>query len=164
MSSRLFWYIVITAAFLGLANNLVAQRFIQLERSYNLKTNRFYIGEELTFRIGEHWYTRPIKDILVEDQIMLVEEGLVKIDDITQVRTFGGDGPSQAISIGLYSFGFGWGIFSVADALAGGELKWSAAIISGGSVATGFLIRQIFKQKTHKLGKRKRLRPLDLSF
>ena len=144
-----------------------AQKFLQIEKVNSLKVRKFYIGDEITFQVEDfpdYWRTEIIDNILVEEEVLLFSQGMVNVGDIKAIRTYDTRPLANRASIGLYSFGAGWVFFSLADALLGGALTWSVAIVSGTAFATGFIFKQIFKHRTHKIGKRKRLRLLDLTF
>ena len=155
--------------FLFITPSLTAQQFLQLEKVNSLKVKRFYIGDELTFQLedeygNKYWRTEVIERILVEEGILIFPKGKVNLKDILAIRTYNSRQFGNKAALSLYTFGAGWILYSLIDAAFGGTLTWSVAIVSGTAFATGFIIKQIFKQRTFKMGKKRRLRVLDLTF
>ncbi len=157
---RLFGLIL----FLGISNLVFGQKFLQIEKYGSPKVKKFYIGDDLTYRIkgDKTWYTGTIQDLIIAEDIILFENRFVKMGDITMMRKR--LGWSQKIGTQLYIFAGSWLFFSGTAALVGWwEVRWDTAIIAGSALVTGFLIKKIFKYKKYKFGKRRRLRMLDIS-
>lgn len=151
---------------LSITCNLFGQKFLQLEKYGSAKVRKFYIGEEITYRVDgdKTWYTGTINDLLVDDNIILFENRAVTLDRIVQLKTFDNAQWSKQISLQLYTAAASWVLFSAAATLVGWwELTASTWIIAGAAVVTAWIIRQIFKSKKIKLGKRKWLRMLDIT-
>lgn len=148
---------------LGISNFLFSQKVLQLERFGSPKVKKFYIGEDLNYQlIGDKtWYTGTIQNLIVEENIILFENRYVKLDDIRTLRKR--LHWSKTIGNQLYVFAGSWLVFSAAGTLVGWELRWDTAIISGSALVSGWLIKNIFKYKKYKLGKKRRLRLLDLT-
>ncbi|MEL6864639.1 MAG: hypothetical protein AAFP19_09475 [Bacteroidota bacterium] len=144
----------------------MGQKFIQLERYGKVESQKFYIGERLTFRLKDdkrYWYKDVIRDILVDEKIIVFENRAVKIEDIDALRTYPNARWSSNIARSLYVFGVGYAFFSLAGTVFGWELTWGTAIVPAVAFATGWLIRKIFRRKTHRLGKRRWLRAVDIN-
>jgi len=142
---------------------------LQIEKVGTLKTQRFYIGDEVVFQlVGEtegYWYREKIEDILVDAKSVLFTHRLIKIGDIAKIRTFKNRGWSKGLSNNAFVAAGGFVGFSlIASALTEFMLSPASAIIPGAAVVGGLIIRLIFRRKTHRMGKRKRLRVLDLNF
>ncbi len=153
------------ALFLSLAN-VFGQRFVQLEKSGSLRISKFYIGDEITFRLGteKYWYTETIQDLLIDDNIILFTHRGVKPEDISAIRSFRNRGWSRAWGLKLYVFGTAWGGFSLLGPFAGIPLTSLAWIVPATSIVTGFIIQKLFKSRTLKIGKKRRLRMMNLNF
>ena len=148
-------------------SNIAAQKFLQIEKAGSFKVEKFYIGNEITFQTKENkreWQTAVIKDLILDEDILVFSKGMVKMKDIYKIKTFHGQTRAKKIAYSLYSFGAGWILFSLVDAVFGGILTWSVAIVSGTAFTTGWLIRKLFSTRTYKMGNRRRLRILDLTF
>lgn len=140
-----------------------AQKVLQIERFGSAKTKKIYIGEEINYRIkgDKTWYTGVIQDLLIDENIILLQERYIRIDDIEIIRerkTW-----SKPMGRQLYNFAGGWLLFSAGGTLVGWSFGWDTVIIAGSAVLTGFLIQKIFKYKKYKIGKKRRLRMLDLT-
>lgn len=149
----------------GLAS-LQAQKYLQIERVGSFKVKRYQQGEELTFRItdDDYWYTEEIVDIMIPENMVLFTNRVISVEDITHIRSFKRRKWSKPMGQQLYNFGIGWIVFSLGDALFGNPLR--RAIIEVPLVAgvTGFLIQKLFRHRTFRMGKNRRLRVLDLTF
>ena len=69
--------------------SLFGQKMLLLERANRAKTTRYYIGEELRFRLtGEenYWYQRTITDILPESNTLMLDNFAVKLADIQTIK------------------------------------------------------------------------------
>lgn len=141
----------------------VAQKFLQIERYGKAQTKKLYIGEDLSYRVkgDKTWYEGTIQDILVEEKIVLFDQRYVRIEEIVMLRKR--LRWPRPIGRQLYTFAGGWLLFSAGGTLVGWDFGWDTVITAGVAAATGFLIQKIFKYKKYKIGKRRRLRVLDLT-
>lgn len=156
---------------------LMAQKVVQLEKRGNPETQKFKIGDELiyTLKDDETWYTATINDILPEENIILFENRLVKVADITALKFYNNRNWSKNIGNSLFTFSGGWVLFGLIDRAEiadrvglnqqdPGRAPWDLILIPAGvAIVTGILIKQIFKQHVKKMGKKHRLRLLDLT-
>ncbi|MBI5914302.1 MAG: hypothetical protein HY842_02930 [Bacteroidetes bacterium] len=155
------------------AGAVFGQKFLQLENTRSPKTRKYSPGDEVTFRLSNgQWYTRVIDDISYERQVLIFANGHVEVDSIVAFRTFNRGRWSRAMGNQLYNFGAAWAVFSVIDQLVdGGSVDASPVLVPAAtSVATGFLIKKLFRHRTYRITKNSRgearkwrLRALDLS-
>ena len=143
-----------------------AQRYLQMERRGSYKVKRYSPGDEVTFRLrgAPTWYSEEIREILIDDNLILFANRAVPVEDISHFRRFGGRRWSIPVWRQLYIFGVVWFVFSLGDALIGGTLDAFDFIVPGAAGALGFLIQKIFRRRTYKMSDKRRLRLLDLSF
>jgi hypothetical protein len=151
------------------------QKYLQLERLNSTKTRKYQPGDEITFQLNNgQWYTRIIDDVNYEQQLLLFANGHVELDSIVAFRSFNSARWSRPIGNQLYNFAAAWVLFSIVDQAVSDDpfqdIPKSAYIIPASSVATGFLIKKLFKQRTFKIKRNKagevtkwRLRVLDLT-
>jgi len=69
--------------------SVFGQKMLLLERANRAQTTRYYIGEELRFRLtGEenYWYQRTITDILPESNTLMLDNFAVKLEDIQTLK------------------------------------------------------------------------------
>ena len=148
---------------------LSAQKVLQLEKSGKVKTQKFYIGDEITYQLAgdDTWYTAAIVDINPEEGYLLMNGRLVRLMQIVALRSYKSRGWSKAVGRQLLNFGVGWIGFGIADRLIFDDTRqasWSLILVPASTAfALSWIIPKAFQHRTLKLGKRKRLRLLDLS-
>ncbi len=159
--------LMILLFFISTAWNSFGQKFIQIEKYGKTKVHKFYIGDKLMYQIKgdkKSWYHGTINDLLVDENIIVFENRAVKMNDIMAIRTFENAGVSRSMSFILFSFAAGYGGITLLATLIGWwEITPFAVVVVGVALAGGLLIRHLFKWKTHKMGKRRWLRMLDLT-
>ncbi len=144
-----------------------AQKVLQMEKRGKVETKKYFLGEELTFQLkgGSDWYTDVMIDIKVEDEIIVFSERFVKVGDIKTIKSYKNARFANRMEKSLYSFGAAWLLFSLGGTLVSDEplndLTWKVPVASAG---LGFLIKKLFYSRKYKIGKKRRLRLLDLSF
>lgn len=150
-----------------------AQKVLQMEKFGKVKTTKFYIGDEITFTLqddSKYWYKGVIQDILVEEGLVLMRNQAVKVNEISAIRSFHPSRWSRPISSNLFVFAASWTLFKIATlpfnsgSVFDTKIGVADGVIVGSAVVLGFLIRKIFKYRTYKIGKKRRLRLLDLNF
>ena len=143
-----------------------AQKFLQMEKAGTFKVKRYYPGDEVTFKISgdDSWYTEEILDVLVDDGLVLFSYRAIPVTDITHIRSFKMQRWSKPIGNQLYNFGLGWLVFSLGAALAGTPLTNAVIVVPASSGIIGFLIQKIFRRRTFKMNKSRKLRLLNLTF
>lgn len=147
---------------------LSGQKVLQIEKYGSPKTKKLFIGDEINYKIlgDEVWHTGYIEDLLVERDIITLDDRYVQLKDIEAFRYQ--QAWAGAASVSLYTFGAAWSGFALIGTLTDGDpntnYRTSDAIVTGVSLGLGFVVQKIFKNKTIRFGKRRRLRMLDLSF
>jgi hypothetical protein len=169
---RILLLSILLSFFAGETN---AQKFLQLEKIHSPKTKKYFPGQEITFQLhGGQWYTRVIEDINYEQNLLLFPRDHVHLDSIAALRFFDRQKWSRPLSNQFFNFAAVWVVYAAIDELVSGNdfknLDKSVYMIPASSVATGFLIRHLFKKKTYRFEKNKkgeakrwRLRVLDLN-
>lgn len=149
-------------------SQLNAQKVLQVEKYGRPLAEKIYIGDPITYQLrGEDvFHSSFIEGIKVEDSLLVLSDRYVNVYDISALR-YERNWP-RATGISLFWFGIGWsGLAAIGTAVDGNDdsrYRWSDAIVSAGSLALSFSIPRLFKNKTLKIGKRRRLRLLDLRF
>lgn len=147
---------------------LAGQKFLQIEKYGSPKTKKIYIGEEITYRLNgeDSYYSIVIEDILVDQNMLVGTDRYVNIGEINSLRqdiTW-----SRSIGRSLFFFGIGWSGFALVGTLTDNNpdtsYRWSDAVVSGSALLISFTLPKLFVHKKTKIGKRKRLRALDISF
>jgi len=151
--------------FCGVQSGL-SQKILQIEKYGKAKTKKYFIGDELTYQLegDDFWYTEIIQDILVEQESLLFPSRLIPIDKIRKIKSFKSRRWSRALSNSLFWFSGGFvGLSLIAAATTTFTLGTNVWLFPAIAVPVGFLVRWIFKSKTYKLGKKRKLRVLDLN-
>lgn len=144
-----------------------AQKVLQMEKSGSYKTQKIYIGEEITYRLhgDDYWYHSAIRDLLVDEKLIVFHDRYVHMDSIAAFR-WDRNG-MRAIGKQLFWFGLGWSgyaaIGTVTDGNPDTNYRWSDAIVTGSSWLLSLISPKLFRYKKRKFGKRRRLRMLDLT-
>lgn len=147
---------------------LPAQKILQMEKYGSLKNKRYYMGDYLTYRLAgdKTWYRAKIEDLRVEDNIVIFNNRYANLKDISFIKSFQNRAWSQKIGASLVVFGASWSLFAAGGMLVDNErfaYRKSDAMVTGTSILSGLLLRQIFKSNTHKMGKRRWLRLLNIN-
>jgi hypothetical protein len=148
------------------AKNIAAQKYLQIEKRNSTKVRRFVEGDVIAYKMKgkqEGWKTEEIQKIMVENNILIMPNGMIKISDIDKLRFeryF-----TNAAQKSLYTFGMTWAFWkTVATVLKRDSFERRDAVIIGTSLGAGYLIRKLFKYRTMKMGYKRRLRVIDLNF
>lgn len=141
-----------------------AQKFIQLEKTNRARVEKFYAGQELTFRLkgDPEWHTERITDVQMDSQRVAFELIRARISDFDAIRL---DYPGILRNTGpaLMIFGASWGGFSlIGAAFDDYKLTAGTAIVTGTGLLSGYILYQVFKNKDVKLNDRKRLRAVEI--
>lgn len=161
---RIFTTLLLLTIFGGSA---LAQKVLQIEKYGKAKTRKIYIGESINYKLfdDEVWYSGYIEDIDVEKKLLVMKDRYVDVTKIEKMRR-----PirwSKGVRTSLFLFGASWSANAFIGTLTDGNkdtnYRWSDAIVTGVSWLTGWIVPKIFKFRTLKFGKKRRLRVLDLS-
>ena len=143
-----------------------AQPAVQFERAGTYKTLKFFEGDIMAFKLisdKRHWFKEAIEEIYVDEGLIQFENRAVFIDSIFAIRVGKAAGFVRSASAGLVTFSYAWGFWTLVSLAYGDPLAWSTVIIGGGSYLVGKLLKLAFF-RTHKMGNRKRLKLIDLTF
>lgn len=155
----------LTIIFLMLLQPLFGQKILQMEKYGKAKTKKYYIGDDLIYRIkgDKDWYEGTINDLLVDDNIILFGNRAVRLEEITAIKSVKMARKSRRLGNQLFIFGGSWVFWSLVGTTVGWELTALTIIVPAVAVGVGFLIKILFKKRIYKLGKKRRLRMLDLT-
>ncbi len=164
---------LLTLTFLLMAAAVFGQKYLQLERVHSAKTRKYLPGDEITFQLNNGlWYTRVIDDISYERQFVLFANGHVALDSIVAFRSYKSSRWSKSLGNQFYNFAAVWALYSLVDQAVSNDGFDPAVVlvVPATSVATGFLIKKLFKHRTYRIKRNKegevkkwRLRALDLT-
>jgi len=142
-----------------------AQKSLVLERTNSAKTVKMYIGDVIEYRMKgdeNYWYTSTINDILPESNMVLLDKFPVKIDSISALRRrrkpF-----ARLVGGSLVTFGATLALATTIGALYGDRsLQYGA--LYGASVASAGVGMLAFTRKKLPMGKKYRLRIIEIRF
>lgn len=150
---------------LGFLASSNAQKLLQIEDPKEVKTIRYYEGEKITFRtayFGKEWQSKKIKSIMVEEAVIVFEDGFISLSEITHIRH--GLPIRKIVGKALMTFGVGWLTYGgIALMLNLPNVVPKDLLVGGIALASGYII-QLFSRKIYIVGKNARLRLLDISF
>lgn len=145
---------------------LSGQKMLILERANRAKTQRFYPGDGLHYRLQgqeDYWYRRQITDILPDQQSLLLDNFTVRLGDIHSLKVR--RAPAMQIGGGaLLSFGVSLAFASTVAVLFG-EREYNYAALYGSSALSfgvGYLMAS--KKKVRIDERRYRLRLVEIRF
>lgn len=143
-----------------------AQKVLQLEYIGKVKTTKIYLGEVIFFKTKQDpdsWFEARLEDINLEAQAVVFDARIILIKDIIAIKRRKKSGFYTAGSAMQYSAAIPVS-YEIIYGLVNPPIEWkSLAIFAGGSVLLGTLLKLI-PPKKYKMGKKHRLRVLDLTF
>lgn len=151
---------------IGVGTDLKAQKAILFEKSGSLKTEKFFVGDKLYYKLKsdpKNWLGEFIYDIDIESGLILFENRSVYVDDISAIQIRDAGRFVKWTSSLLTNFSLAWNFWTLVALIAGDPITVTTVSIGVGSFTIGQMLRLLF-YKTHKLKKRKRLRLIDLTF
>lgn len=159
---------IILVACFGIGSvEVEAQIVLYVEIMTEEKPIKYYEGQYLMFKTKDYpdeWQDIKITRLIDEEKIILFEGGMLNLEDIIAIRRT----RPWATTIGymLQTFGVAWFAFGgVAHFTTSSfDFGMDTFVIGGTALASGWLIRKLFKYKKYKIGKKVRLKILDLSW
>jgi hypothetical protein len=150
-------------------NLLAQQRMLQIEKYGSTKVIRLYPGDELKVRLhgdDEKWRFAVIDELLIDKKMIRFDFGLVEIEEIRAIRTSKQMATPKFVKKTLLYFGVGLILLSPLNLIQGLDYPTGLALgVGGGSIAAAFLFDWILTGiLTHRFGKRKWLRLLEVPF
>ena len=143
------------------------QKFLLIERSGTPRTKRYAVYDEITFQLNDDkgWYTRQILDMNPDGQMLLLGDTWIAVADLVKIRLsnqrliptiIGGALQGGGVSMML---GDAWYTLRGHPEYTQGGLEFGAL-----NIAVGTAVRLLFGPIKHKLGKKTRLRVIDVTY
>ena len=153
---------------IALITPLTAQKVLQIEKYGNIKkTRKYYVGDEVAYQLkgDDLWYSLPIERIIVEENIVVLRDRFIKLDQIRAFKSFHNRALSQRLGGSFQIFGLTWSAFALGGSVANPDFSYRKgdAIVTATALTLGQLLKWIFKSKKYRMGRKYRLRVLDLS-
>ncbi len=164
MKGRFFW--VLTLFFCLQVGS--AQKLLLIELRGSPVTQRIEMYEDLTFQLKDDpagWYTRTIVDVDPNAQLIFFGDSWVAIEDIARIKLKRQRAIANILGGALQVGGISMFMGDVWYTLAGNP-EFSEGGMEYGllNFAVGTGIRKIFAPIRYKIGKKRRLRAVDLTF
>jgi len=143
-----------------------AQKILQLEKKGKVATTKIYLGESIFLKTQDdpdYWFEGELEDLMVEAQAIVFENRIIPLKDIISIKRrkrSAANGVGRGLQVSaLIPAGY-----EVIYGVVNPPIEWkSLAIFSGGTFALGSILR-LFPPKQYKMGKKYRLRVIDLTF
>lgn len=159
--------IIFISAFWLVPQSVKAQVVLYVEIMTEYKPIKYYEGQDLMFKTKEYpkdWQKITIERLMDEEKIILFDGGMINLEDIIEIRR---TRPWATVTgymlqtFGVAWFGFGGLAHFTTDNF---DFGVDTFVIGSTAIASGWLIRKLFKYKSFKIGKKVRLKILDLSW
>ena len=147
---------------------LSGQKVMQIETSGRIKTKKIFKGEGLEYLLNgsDTWTYGVIEDFNIERNLIVFGDRYVKVDEIVAIRYFKPGASRMGTQLAL--FGLAWSGFAAIGTATDGNpdtnYRWSDAAVTASAAGLGYAYAKLFKYKKYKIGKRRRLRVIDLTF
>lgn len=143
-----------------------AQIKLQMDKFGKRKSLDSYEGQTILVRMKQEKRFRPleIKKLYPDAHAMLTQHGLIQLDDIIRVRTYKRKNLNKLFKGLAISYGGSLLAYSTV-AYVGYKTPYNWELIGGSLIGIGvtWLTLKIFNRKTYKIGKRRKLRIIDLN-
>ena len=155
------------ALFFAISCSVQGQVVLYFEKLKDVEPEKIYEGQHIHVKLKDYpneWNTIRIDRILKEENVIFYDGGMFNIEEITHIRMK--RGWVSGMSVSLTTFGTVWLAYGGIAHFAVGNFDFGVdtAVIGGGSLLIGWLLRKFFKWKKYKIGKKNRLKILDLSW
>jgi hypothetical protein len=152
--------------FLAYSTGLNSQVILQLEIFKEVEAVKFRTGDKIHFRTKQYpkeWRAAKIERLLQDEKIILFDDGLVRMEDITEVRVY--KPTVYALGLRLMQIGVVWWTYGgIIHLFTENKFTWSTFAIGATSVGIGYILKKWVSKRTLKIKKNANLRMLDISF
>jgi hypothetical protein len=163
---KYFFTILVLFSLLVLPKDIFGQVLLQLEINKEVEAIKFGIGDVLMIKTKEsndEWQKRKLERLILDQNIIIFEDGMVALSDITHLRLVN----NTAAGAGkmLMGFGTGWVVFGgLAHVTTEYKFTWGTFAVGAVAVGVGWLFNKVVAKKTYRMGKNANLRIIDISF
>ncbi|MBK8701961.1 MAG: hypothetical protein IPN29_21295 [Saprospiraceae bacterium] len=144
--------------------SLSAQEYLQIDTYNDPTTKKYHLGEQIVIRTtyNEDWIKITPRKFLYDLNTIVYDDGMLRLDEIAAIRE---TRPGiLALSTAFTTFGGAWLIYGLISkgVDSGSEFDKNDIIIGAVAVITGIGLRKAFYKRDYVMGKRYKLRLLDL--
>ncbi|HUR31873.1 MAG TPA: hypothetical protein VMZ69_10610 [Saprospiraceae bacterium] len=145
------------------------QKYLIIEKAGSPRTQRISIFDEITFQLKDDdkgWYKRQIFDLNADAQLILLGDTWVPLNDITRIRLKRQRVWASIVGGALQGGGASMFLGDLYYTVIKDEPKYTQGGMEIGviNMVVGAAIRAIFGPIKYKLGDRRRLRVIDITF
>jgi hypothetical protein len=141
-----------------------SQEYLQIEMVNTPESIKIPLGYKFTVKTKSlnEWHTIRSNRFLYKDSTIVYDDGFLHLRDITDIQRT--RPPVRALGLSLKTFGGGWLLFGgiSGELYKNKQLNTRDLSVGLGSFAAGWLVEKLFYKHTLKIGKRYRVRLLDL--
>lgn len=166
-SKRLVFGVVFIVSTWCIPQTTIAQVVLYVEVMTDDKPIKYYEGQVLMYKSKDYpkeWQQIKIERLIDEEKIILFDGGMLNLADVIEIRR----NRTWATAAGymLQTFGVAWYAFGGIAHLTTDSFDFGVDtfIIGGTAIVSGWLIKKLFRHKKYKIGKKVRLKILDLSW
>ena len=145
-----------------------AQKFLIIEKAGSVRTERIAMFDEITFKLKDDdkgWYTRQILDLDADAQLVLLGDTWVALSDISNIYLKRKRVLATAIGGALQGGGASMILGDAYYTLRGTPEYTQGGMEFGAlNILLGTGIRALLEPVRFKLGKKTRLRVIDITF
>jgi hypothetical protein len=151
-----------------LVPDALSQKLLLIEKAGNPRTERIQIYDELTFQLNDDdhgWYKRQILDLNADAQLILLGDTWTPLSEISRIRLKRQRTWSNLVGGALQGGGVSMILGDLWYTIRGNHDLTEGGIEFGLlNIAVGSGIRALFSPIKYRLGERRRLRVVDLTF
>lgn len=146
-----------------------AQKVLKLDTPKNPSKAAYYIGSTIIFKLENNkdntiWYQERIVDLDTDRGIIQFESWKIHVSDIITVKNPNARRFLRTTGTMLKGFGLGLIFFSTIGRVAPQCDNCNEALVVGaGTTLVGWILERLSGVKSYKIGKRNKLRLLDLT-
>ncbi|MGB4959706.1 MAG: hypothetical protein WBO36_09530 [Saprospiraceae bacterium] len=139
---------------------------LQLEIFKEVKAIKFGPGDRVIFKTSQYpkeWQTRKLERIVLDQHLLIMEDGLVPLKDITHFRVI--NGSAGAAGKLFTGFAAGWFLFGgIAHVATEFNFSWNDFVIGAVAGTVGWILTKFISKRSFKIGKSANLRIIDIRF
>lgn len=165
--SKGLFFSLIALAHLSFCASAEAQVFMQVERYGRPRAQRIYSGEVIQYRYQGQWYAGEIQEFRSDVNMIVLTRHTLRVSDIEALR-YQRHWP-KPVGRQIMLFGASWSAWALigtaTDNQPGIDYRWSDAAVTATATGLGLALPAVVKKyRVVEMGKKRRLRILDLNF
>ena len=161
--------LLILALVFMLISHADSQKFLIIEKAGSPKTERIAIFDELKFQLKDDdkgWYTRQIMDLNADAQLLLLGDTWIPVQDIARIHLKRQRAIANILGGAMQGGGASMILGDTYYTVVRNEPQYTEGGMEFGAVnlLVGTLVRALWRPVKYKLGNKKRLRVIDITF